>query len=64
MSTVAYTSDSQPGVRLPLGVLGEVTGGTWESFTLSILSDIDQYGHVCAPSFHLFTGYHCLVRPL
>ena len=46
MSTVAYTSDSQPGVRLPLGVPGEVTGGTWESFAESICSIVGQCRYV------------------
>ena len=40
--------DSQPGVRVPLGVHGGVAGGTQESFYPSSLLAIGQYGHVWA----------------
>ena len=37
----------------PMGTWGSYRCA-WQSSTLSILSDIDQYGHICALYFHLF----------
>ena len=38
MDYVSYSSDSQPGVRVPLGVRKHTAGGTWKHLIITCVT--------------------------